>query len=92
MNKHLVVCCFCDTSVDKNALWDHIARDLDYRPYDCSNCQETFVNKAELTEHETENDGHKGNYVRRKNKIIYFYNIFVYKYLMESKVFREKIK
>ena len=63
-DENLIVCRFCDAQVRKYALWDHIARDICYRPFECENCRELFVSKAELTEHETRNDGHKGNYVK----------------------------
>ena len=65
MKENLIVCRFCYKSVEKKDLWDHIARDdIAYCPYDCATCGQIFVNKAELTEHETKNGGHKGNYVR----------------------------
>ena len=76
MKEDLIVCRFCNKSVEKKELWDHIARDdIGYCPYDCGTCAQTFVNKAELTEHETKNDGHKENYVRLITNC-FFSNIF----------------
>ena len=69
MSENVIVCRFCDKSVSKELLWDHVARDIDYCPFDCEVCAQTFVNKAELIEHEINNDGHKGNYVCLKAEI-----------------------
>ena len=74
MNGALIICRFCEKTVAKNELWDHIAVDIGYRPFDCATCAQTFVNKAELTEHEFKNGGHKGNYVRKFNKIFLFFH------------------
>ena len=74
MNGALIICRFCEKTVAKNELWDHIAVDIGCRPFDCATCAQTFVNKAELTEHEFKNGGHKGNYVRKFNKIFLFFH------------------
>ena len=73
MKLGLIVCCFCDKSVEKHVLWDHIAQDIDYRPFDCETCAQTFINKSELTEHEIKSDGHKGNYVSEIASLIQIY-------------------